>query len=135
MREIRIHRIDVSVPRPIRDLNDALTIMAVDDPGPGGANHRYLVKGGDPQMRSVAEFVHCDIRFQNGALGDVGHLNGLSNEALIAIVIDRLEAFQRGPFKCDMNDQAVNHLHAALGSLHTRTVERIQRGVEGTLQQ
>jgi hypothetical protein len=51
---------------------------------------------------------------------------------LLAVVRDRLECFQRGPFACDTNQQALDHVVAAMESLHSRTKERVVRGVEGT---
>lgn len=53
-------------------------------------------------------------------------------EALIAIVIDRLQGFQRGQFACEENVLALHKLHEAMHWLHHRTREREERGVEGT---
>ena len=53
-------------------------------------------------------------------------------EALLAIVIDRLRSFQKGPFSCRENAIALTHCEEALMWLQRRTVERIKRGVEGT---
>jgi hypothetical protein len=72
------------------------------------------------------------IRFQNGPIRDSG-VNGVSQEALLAIVIDRLRAFQRGPYLCRENAIALTHLEDALGWLQRRTRDRLKRGVEGTL--
>lgn len=122
-RELTTHRLP--------GLNDALTIEVLDEPGPGGACHRYVVKGGDERKMSIADFVHCDIRFQKGSIQEAG-VNGVSNEALLAIVIDRLRGFQSGNFHCHENDVALTHLMEALMWLQKRTRDRIERGVEGT---
>lgn len=59
-------------------------------------------------------------------------VNGLTHEALLAIVIDRLRSFQAGPFASTMNEQALRHIEQGLDHLQQRTRERIKRGVEGT---
>ena len=56
--------------------------------------------------------------------------NGVTNEVLLAIVIDRLEGFQSGPFACDGNQKALDACRASLEALHERTRERLARGVE-----
>jgi hypothetical protein len=52
---------------------------------------------------------------------------------LLAVVIHRLKTFQAGPLACPWNGAAVDHLEQALEALHTRTRERLARGVEGTV--
>ena len=59
-------------------------------------------------------------------------MNGITNESLLAVVIDRLESFQAGDFSCEENGIALEHIKEAMGSLHHRTMHRIGRGVEGT---
>jgi len=59
---------------------------------------------------------------------------GVTNEALLAIVIDRLEGFQAGPFACDENQLALDSAKASLEFLKMRTKERQARGVENTHQ-
>jgi hypothetical protein len=55
----------------------------------------------------------------------------LTNEVLAAILIDRLESFQAGPFPSDYNAYALIRFTEGLGALKGRTKERIARGVEG----
>ena len=55
-------------------------------------------------------------------------------EALLAVLIHRLDGFQAGRFECRENYQARKHLALALECLHARTRERIHKGVEGTLE-
>lgn len=113
----------------VNGCNDELTIEVLDEPGSGGANHRYMISFPNPNCDN-----HFLIAFQNGPIKEVG-TNGLTHEALIAILIDRLEAFQSGPFKSAYNGNALHHLRKAQQELFTRTLERINRGVEGTHQQ
>lgn len=69
------------------------------------------------------------ISFQNGPVKEHG-VNGVTNEALLAILIDRIE-FLNGKFHSADNDKALNHCKLALEALERRTKERMARGVEG----
>ena len=120
--------------------NHQLTIEVTDEPGQGGANHRYEIAGFDlasnqsrlPNEQYDAQF-KTTIVFQNGPIKEFG-VNGITQEALLAIVIDRLRSFQAGPFACEDNAIAQEHCEMALMRLQRRTRERIKRGVEGTHQ-
>lgn len=103
-------------------LNDQLIVSVLDEQGPGGAHHVYEIGGfeGGP----------LKIRFQKGGIAEVG-MNGVSNEALLAIVADRLRAFQRGAFGSQANQAAIEDIEYALSALHSRTADRVRRGVEG----
>lgn len=126
-------------------LNEALEISVLDEPGQGGANHEYAITIHQPVLLGLR---HIQISFQNGPIKEAG-VNGISGEALIAIVIDRLRSFQegplrfdtapgsatpRGPFACRENAIALTHLEDALMWLQKRTRDRLARGVEGTNQ-
>lgn len=108
----------------IGPLNEQLTIVVMDDPGQGGASHVYQIEGPNGE-------VFTEIRFQNGPIQEAG-VNGISNEALLAIVYDRLQAFQAGKYACDENAAALRAVDRALGCLKQRTERRLARGVEGT---
>jgi hypothetical protein len=118
-----------------------LSIVVTDEPGVGGANHRYEITGFDTDSnRSKASpdgyaalFSRMIVLFQNGPIKESG-VNGITQEALLAIVIDRLRSFQAGPFSCRENAIALTHCEEALMWLQRRTVARIRRGVEGTNQ-
>jgi hypothetical protein len=116
MREITTHKVN--------GLNESLQVVAVDEPGQGNACHVYSI--GTDELGTLAEF-----GFQDGPINEVG-VNGISNEALLAIVRDRLEGFQSGPYSCESNQLALDGVIGAMESLHTRTKERIDRCVEGT---
>lgn len=115
---------------------DQLTICVSDDPGPGGANHRYEIQGMDLSKNPHAPFAKSKnvtgmtIVFQNGTVQETG-VNGLTNEVLLAIVADRLKGFQGGKYACLENAEALEHVGEALNMLHSRTRERMYRGVEG----
>jgi hypothetical protein len=116
-REITGHKVNPA--------NDRLTIEVIDEPGSGGANHEYTITGMD-RGSSI-----CLLTFQNGPIAEVG-VNGLTHEALLAIIVDRLQAFQKGPFACRENALALTKIEEAQHWLHHRTMARMQRGVEGT---
>jgi len=118
-REITSHKVN--------GLNEALTVLVLDEPGAGGACHRYEIQ---PFGALGASAV---IRFQNGPIQEMG-VNGISGESLLAVVEDRLKSFQAGPYACRENALALTHLQEAMHWLHHRTRERMQRGVEGTNQ-
>lgn len=121
--------------------NHQLEIRVTDEPGAGGANHRYEITGFDTTTnqsddslgRALSGATAQTILFQNGPIKEVG-INGVTQEALIAICIDRLRSFQAGPFACVPNHLALMGLEGALYHLQTRTRERLTRGVEGTHQ-
>ena len=125
MRELTAHKLN--------GLNDALKLEVLDERASGGANHLYQISydnakfGPDPQsMRQTV-----GISFQNGPIAEVG-VNGISGEVLLAIVIDRLQGFQSGQYKCRENAVALTKIEEALMWLQKRTRERLDRGVEGT---
>lgn len=124
MREITSHKVNPA--------NDVLKISVLDEPGAGGANHHYMVTLPDWTRApdgSGAKGV-WDINFQNGPIAEHG-VNGITQEALLAIVADRLEAFQTGPFACMENQNALEHVRDAMTWLQSRTKARMARGVEG----
>jgi hypothetical protein len=73
------------------------------------------------------------LHFQSGPPAEVGN-NGLTHEVLTAIMIDRLEHFQRGPFACVENEIILSHFKSALAEMAKRSQARVERGVEGTHQ-
>lgn len=99
----------------------------MDEPGSGNACHAYRITN----VAEVRDFYHCHIRFQNGPILEAG-VNGISNEALLAIVEDRLLGFQSGQFACRENAVALTKIQEALMWLQKRTRDRLARGVEGT---
>lgn len=120
----------------VNGLNDALTVLATDEPGPGGANHSYSIyfnevdAANGPIAPKPGVTVHVQIQFQLGGVAESG-VNGVSNEALVAVVIDRLRGFQGGQYACRENAVALTNLEQALMWMHKRTRDRIARGVEG----
>src|SRR6266446_8072031 len=112
-REIETHKVN--------GLNESLRIRVMDEPGQGGACHHYRIEYLDRWT--------WDTHFQEGWVQEVG-VNGVSNEALLAIVRDRLEGFQTGPYVCDENEKALVAVIAAMSWLRRRSKDRLERGVE-----
>jgi hypothetical protein len=131
MRQLTEHKLN--------GLNESLEITVTDQPGAGGACHRYDITGFDTEKNPSAtlpdgyksSFSRTIILFQNGPIKEVGCVNGISQEALLVILIDRLRSFQAGTYACRDNAIALTHLEDALMWLQKRTRDRISRGVEG----
>ena len=129
MRKLKDHIVEGDLPQ------NQVVIQVTDEPGAGGANHRYEIRGfnnrSNPSANEVDTF-HCwvPIVFQNGPIQEAG-VNGITQEVLLAIVIDRLRNFQKGPFPSDENSIALIHCGVALDALKSRTRNRLARGVEG----
>jgi hypothetical protein len=127
MREILDHKTNAA--------NGELTVVAVDEPGSGGAHHRYEITGFTEANPAGLDGKHAVdwILFQNGPIKEAG-VNGLTHEVLLAIVIDRLRCFQANRYASEHNALALADLQSALNWMKRRTEERQARGVEGTHQ-
>lgn len=127
MRQLTDHKLN--------GLNDALDILVLDEPGQGNANHKYKIVSysntGNIQDIDNELVVDTEIEFQNGPIKEFG-VNGISNESLLAIVIDRLRGFQSGEYACADNQVALESAEYCLNMLQKRTKDRLSRGVEGT---
>lgn len=144
----------------VNGLNEALDITVLDEPGQGNANHVYRIEslsdaararqhaadarehGWDACAEALDELAAKSkdgtpqslfISFQNGPIQEAG-VNGISNESLLAVVIDRLRGFQSGQYACRENALALTKLEEATMWLQKRTRDRVARGVEGTNQ-
>jgi hypothetical protein len=129
LRELTSHKVN--------GCNEDLVIEVIDEPGSGGANHDYAISFLDERYgynRSPISERHgrnCIIAFQNGPIKEAG-VNGITHEALLAIIEDRLVGFQSGPYACADNAEALDHIRGAMECLQRRTKARVARGVEGT---
>lgn len=107
----------------VNPANDQIQIHVLDEPGQGGACHEYSL--------SIPSGEKTEISFQNGPIGEVG-VNGVTHEALLEVLLDRMRHFQSGPFACRENALALTKLEEAQMWLLARTKARMVRGVEGT---
>lgn len=114
--------------------NEAMKVHALDGPGPGGASHVYCIGlEGPMDALDPRHLIGCRLSFQNGPVKEDGNgVNGITHEALLAVLIDRLRGFQSGPYANEFNAGALEYLAKALAILHQRTRDREARGVEGT---
>ena len=99
------------------------TVKVMDEPGPGGANHLYMIETPDEDIT---------IQFQCGPRNESGSTHGVIDTDLLEIVRDRLKAFQAGDFATEYNAQALVHIEEALMWLNRRVEDRIERQVLGT---
>lgn len=125
-------------------------VFCNDFPGSGGACHKYEIveqyseNRPKPTVAEIEALLHVrltpdgkvlnilgSINFQNGPIKEAG-VNGIMQEDLIAICIDRLQGFQSGQYACRENAIALTKLEEALMWLRKRTQDREDRGVEGT---
>ncbi len=120
----------------VNGLNEQLKIEVLDQPGQGNACHHYKIGPADPTRFTTdpvnAPKCNCDIRFQDGPVAEAG-ANGISIEALLAVVEDRLLGFQSGNYATRENAVALTKIQEAMMWLHKRTRDRMARGVEGTM--
>lgn len=98
------------------------------------APHHFQVRQAYPGMvDDVNQCILQEVIFQKGPIKEHG-VNGVANEDLIAMVICRLEHFQRSEYSSRENAMAITKLEEALLWLRKRTIGRENRGVEGTSQ-
>lgn len=118
------------------NLNEVFT---VDEKGPGGANHLYVVykagsatlEGNDSSLRGNPEDLLLTLQMQCGPRKEEGSLHGVIDTDLLEIVRDRLKAFQDGPFASRENACALTHIEEALMWMNRRVEDRIERNVLG----
>lgn len=113
-------------------LND---VYSVDEAGPGGAYHKYVIKKDEVVDNVTLERKTTDlieVQFQKGARKDENATNGVIDSDLLEIVRHRLQCFQAGPFATEYNAKALEHLEIALMYMNRRVEDRIERNVLGT---
>ena len=100
-----------------------MLLIRTDGPGPGGASHYYVV--------TTAGNTVADIQYQYGPRNVEGSTAGILDSVLLAIVKDRMESFQAGPFACSDNEDVLIAVTQGLAVLKRRADERAARGVLG----
>ena len=86
--------------------------------------------GSPSSIRDVGGYIN--IKFQCGPIPKVG-VNGTSIENVLQLLIERLEGFQSGNFRCRENALAITKIEEAIMWLEYRTKRRVQQGIEGTM--
>lgn len=106
------------------DVYPQLSITALDEPNSGGGHCHYTVEIAETKEQLL------EVKFQTGPLPE-GGVNGIINEALLAIVIDRLSDFAKGQFSSRETSLALTKCQEALHWMEHRAKERQSRGVLG----
>ena len=106
-------------------LNDSIVINCDDrDPKNGNASHNYAAMIGDEPESLLATFQH-------GPRDEKGSKGGITDAALLAVVLDRYEGFQSGDYACRENAIVITKLQEALHWMKHRADARAARGVLG----
>lgn len=114
-RHVTLHQVDAC--------NRALTVIGYPRGEPAWDCSDYRVFGIDGGEADDPQDHGYPLTFQRGPVFEFGR-NGLTNEVLLAVVIDRLESFQEGPHACVENSQAISHLRFVLGLMRQRSERR-----------
>lgn len=107
---------------------ECINVYATDSRGEDGAHNKYVIDvrpfgGGEPVET-------CQLNFQDGPLKEAG-ANGITEQALLAVVLDRWRGFNDGPYRCRENSMMITKLEEALMWSEKRAGDRAKRGVEG----
>lgn len=103
-------------------------VFYLDEKGPGGGYHRYLVENGR------TGYLLADIVFQKGPRMDPKSVQGVLDTDLLEIVRHRLTAFLEGDMPTILTKDALYCVESALELLNARTMGRKKRGVLGTME-
>ena len=110
---------------------ECIDVYAVDKRNGDGANHTYRIDVRAFENPKNAEpSVTVMLPFQDGGLKDVG-ANGITEQALLAVVLDRLRGFNDGPYRCPENSMMITKIEEALMWGEKRANDRARRGLEG----
>lgn len=134
-------------------LNDRIRIETDEkDPNSGGAKHayRFYIKAEkqptiEEMEKLIADSPRCiyidiegaawllvgELQFQQGPRGESKSIPGLTEAAVMAVLIDRLRDFQAGPYSCRENAIQLTKLEEAMHWTRHRAEGRAKRGVLG----
>jgi hypothetical protein len=98
------------------------------NPECGNGRYYYVIQSFDDDGVLTHEL---PIHFQEGALTENPHHNGIFGVALASVLIDHLESYQDGDFASDESAQAIIHFKEGVHWLCARADERATRGVLG----
>lgn len=98
--------------------DESLTYLLTQDKEDGNPTHH------DFEIRRTTDNkILSKMHFQQGPLTEEGP-NGILNEDLLMMIIDRVESFQSSKLKCRENENALQHLYEALFWLNQRNNKR-----------
>lgn len=107
MRQLDSHKVN--------PVNDLVSVTVIETPSGEPVSYQLDTPNG----------VKTVLNFQNGPIGEVG-VNGITNEALLAIIVDRLSFFQKSQFACRENALAITKLEEGMHWLLARTLSRMR---------
>lgn len=108
-------------------LTERLLITGDDrDPAAGLASHHYRVYDRDTGTE------YARIQFQHGPRHESGSTSGILDSVLLAVLLDRFNGFQSGPYVSEENALVIEHLTAALAQIKARADRRAAAGTLGT---
>lgn len=102
-----------------------------DDPDASGASHVYSLFRNDCRDVNDLPREKGSLIFQQGPRTEEGSIEGLSDAAVLTVILDRLRGFQRGPHSCRENSLAITKIEEAMWWMAKRQNERHERGVLG----
>jgi hypothetical protein len=124
----------MNIPRAIdthhdgHGLNESIVLQAMDEADGSGASHFYEANIAD---KDGVQRTCLVVQFQKGPRDVSGSAPGVTEAALLAILIDRLRGFQAGPYACRENAIQLTHLEECLMWTKERAHARAKRGVLG----
>ena len=94
-------------------------IFADGPTSPGGVRNKFVY---GHHLNDYTFALLGELDFQHGHPAKVG-VNGLTLESILAICLQRLNGFQKGPYPSDYNAAAIMHIERAMESLKDRQRE------------
>lgn len=110
-----------------------IVVTAVTPPAPDGACKHYSIAAVIPaQTSDSSEQVvnQSTLDFQDGSIAEVGP-NGITDQALLAVVLDRMRGFNNGPYRCRENSVIITKIEEALMWMEKRSNDRARQGIDG----
>ncbi len=111
-----------------------IAVLAMDDPGHGEPNRRYELTGFNtlyngssllPGQNYPASFNVLPIFFHDDSKGPNAPANGVTEAALLSVVVDHLNGRQTGPEACHENRRAMDLIAEAIQLLNRRDTATI----------
>jgi hypothetical protein len=113
---------------------ECINVVTADLRASDNAHHRYKIfvnRDGQSSNEPPRITIHeVELVFQNGGLKEVGP-NGITDQALLAVILDRVRSFNDGQYRCRENSLVITKLEEALMWMEKRSNDRSHRGVEG----
>ena len=110
-------------------LNEKLYLSARDIHNGVAYDYSIIYDGRDGTMPTLAGRV----AYQRGPHGPNCEHPGVTELAVLAIVEDRLSCHQEGPFACEENKVALQHIRAAMRIMKERADRRANHGTLNTM--